>query len=231
VAQPIVSAPAATVLASARCARARFLPIAILALVAFLALGDRAQALDLTGGPVESPPGGATCQSDIDTNGSGLTLHCTITNPGGFTDLYFGLANTAANGVAMDGTGPTGREIFRYSSSTANTIVYTGATTIDDIITGSTGTVNNRLVLTLTSGSGIVIDTGGRPANNGNGDIQKLFRIAGNAFSLRLEVFSNHLTIPGFMSSNDLFSSIHHPNTVQSITSVNTGFYYLACTP
>ena len=210
---------------------ARSFTIVIVALLAFLALGERARALDLTGGPVDSPPGGATCQTDVDTNGSGLTLRCTISNPGGFADLYWGLANTAVNGVAMDGTGPTGREIFRYSSSTANSIVYTGATTIDDIITGSTGTVNNRLVLTLTAGSGIVIDTAGDPANNDNGDIQKLFRIAGDTFSLRLEVFSNHLTIPGFMSSNDLFSSIHHPTTVQSITSVNTGFYYLACNP
>ena len=111
----------------------------------------------------------------------------------------------------MDGTGPFGREIFRYSSSTARSIVYTGATTIDNIVTSATEHVNTRLVLTLTSGTGIVIDTGGTPANNDNGDIQKLFRIAGDTFSLRLAVTSNHLTIPVFGPSNShVFNAIHH---------------------
>jgi hypothetical protein len=88
------------------------------------------------------------------------------------------------------------------------------------------------LVLTLTSGNGIVIDTGGTPANNNNGDIQKLFRIAGNTFSLRLAVTSNHLTIPDFGPSNShVFNAIHHPTTVSSIVGVNTAFYYLQCTP
>ena len=202
-------------------------------MLAFLAIGQRARALDLTAGPVDMPPGGVTCQSDVDPDGSGLTLQCTISTPGAFADLYFGLANNSAvNGVAMDGTAPSAREIFRYSSSTARSIFYTSATTIDNIVTGATEHVNTRLELTLTSGTGIVIDTGGNPANNGNGDIQKLFRIAGNTFSLRLAVTSNHLTIPTFGPSNShVFNAIHHPPTTSSMTAVNTGFYYQQCTP
>jgi hypothetical protein len=206
--------------------------IVVFAMLALLAIGQRARALDLTAGPVQMPPGGVTCQSDVDQDGSGLTLECTISNPGGFVDLYFGLDNSAVNGYATDGTGPSGRELFRYSSSTANSIVYTSATTIDDIVTSATENVNTRLVLTLTSGNGIVIDTGGNPANNDNGDIQKLFRIAGNTFSLRLAVTSNHLDIPDFGPSNShVFNAIHHPSMVSSIIGVNTGFYYLQCTP
>ena len=101
-----------------------------------------------------------------------------------------------------------------------------------DIVTGATEHVNTRLVLTLVSGTGIVIDTGGNPANNGNGDIQKLFRIAGNTFSVRVAVTSNHLTIPTFGPSNShVFNAIHHPPMTNSMTAVNTGFYYLQCTP
>jgi len=212
---------------------ARRIITAVLPILALLAIGQRARALDLTAGPVDMPPGGVTCQTDVDQDGSGLTLQCTISTPGAFVDLYYGLANNSAvNGYAMDGTGPSDREIFRYSSSTASSIVYTSATTIDNIVTNATEHVNTRLVLTLTSGNGAVIDTGGNPANNDNGDIQKLFRIAGNTFSLRLAVTSNHLTIPDFGPSNShVFNAIHHPPMVDSIIAVNTGFYYLQCTP
>src|SRR5262245_13408163 len=112
-------------------------------MLALLAICQRARALELTAGPVPMPPGGVTCQTDVDQDGSGLTLQCTIANPGGFVDLYFGLANNAAiNGYATDGTAPSGREVFRYSSSTASSIVYTSATTIDNIITNETEHVN-----------------------------------------------------------------------------------------
>src|SRR5262245_56570349 len=212
---------------------ARLRDLAALATLAAILAAPCAGALQLTAGPVDMPPGGVTCQTDVDQDGSGLTLQCTIATPGAFADLYFGLANNSAvNGYATDGTAPSNREIFRYSSSTANSIVYTSATTIDNIITNATEHVNTRLVLTLTAGDGIVIDTGGSPANNDNGDIQKLFRIAGNTFSLRLAVTSNHLDIPTFGPSNaHVFNAIHHPPMVNSIIGVNTGFYYLQCTP
>jgi len=213
---------------------ARLRGVATLAMLAFLAIGQHARALDLTGGPTVSPPGGVTCTpSDLEPGGTGLTLTCTIGNPGAFADLYFGLANNAtANGMEMNGMLPTGREIFRYASSTANSITYTSMTTVNDLLGSSARNVNSRLVLTLTSGTGIVIDTAGSPANNDQGDIQKLFRIAGNSFSVRLDVTSNTLGIPTFGGSNtNVFDQIHKPPMSGSTTTVNFGFYYNECTP
>src|SRR4030095_4274246 len=131
-----------------------------------------------------------------------------------------------------DGTAPSAREIFRYSSSTANSIVYTSATTINNIITNATEHVNTRLVLTLTAGTGIVIDTGGTPANNANGDIQKLFRISGNSFSLPLAPTATLLPPPPCGSPTSLFFTAPHPPPMtSSMIAVNTGFYYLGCAP
>src|SRR5262249_20808948 len=111
--------PPAAARAWRRRTASRFDSIAVLAILGLLALGQRAPALDLTAGPVAMPPGGVTCQTDVDQDGSGLTMQCTIADPGAFVDLYFGLDNTSAvNGYATDGTAPSGREIFRYSSST-----------------------------------------------------------------------------------------------------------------
>jgi hypothetical protein len=205
-----------------------------MALLALVIGGGRAGALPLTGGPTQAPPGGVTCtSSELAGNGTGMTLHCTIGNPAAFADLYFGLNNTAAtNGMDMDGTLPSGNEIFRYSSSTPRSITYTSGTTIHNVLGGSAENVNNRLVLTLTSGDGVVMDTGGAPANNANGDIQKLFRIAGNAFTVRIEVSANHLAFPAFgLANTNVFDLIHKPAGSGSSVEVNLGFYYNACSP
>jgi hypothetical protein len=209
--------------------------VAAVAMLAVLGFGSMARALDLTGGPSDTPPGGGGCTaSGTLAQDGGLTLSCTVSSPGNFVDLYFGLANNeVANGMAMDGSGPSGFEIFRYSSATASSIIYTSTTTIADF-SGSTQDVNTRLVLTLTSGTGIVVDTGGTPANNDNGDIQKLFRIAGSSFSVRVDVDSNTLAIPTFGASNpNVYDPVHIPSSGggDSITNVSFGFYYNECTP
>ena len=213
---------------------ARRWSVAVLAVLGVLAGVGRAPALTLTGGPTASPPGGITCtQSELGPTGSAMTLTCTIANPEMFADLYFGMANTGqANGVEMNGALPSGREVFRYSTNTLRSITYTSATTVDNLFGGSAENVNSRLVLTLLSGSGAVIDTGGTPANNGSGDIQKLFRIPGDAFSVRIEVSSNHLQTPEFGPPNEnVFNRIHKPPMSGSTTEINLGFYYLQCTP
>jgi len=162
-------------------------------------------------------------------------LNCTVTSPGNFVDLYFGIANNGvSNGLAMDGSGPSGFEIFRYSSSTPSSIIYTSTTTIDNVLGSSTEDVNTRLVLTLTSGTGTVVDTGGNPASNGNGDIQKLFRIAGSSFSVHVDVDSNTLAIPIFGASNtNVYDPTHGPANGGggSITQLTLSFYYNECAP
>ncbi len=133
----------------------------------------------------------------------------------------------------MDGSGPSGFEVFRYSSSTPSSIIYTSTTALDDVLS-STEDVNTRLVLTLTSGTGTVVDTGGTPASNDNGDIQKLFRIAGSSFSVHVDVNANASAIPIFGASNtDVYDPTHTPASGAggSITSVDLQFYYNECAP
>lgn len=206
----------------------------VLAALALATAAGEGAALTLTAGPTDTPPGTAPCtQSDVDPGGTGMTLHCTVGTPAAFADLYFGLANNAAaNGMEMNGQLPTGGEIFRYSSSTARSITYTSTTTVDNLLGGKAENVNTRLVLTLIAGDGVVVDTGGTPANNAKGDIQKLFRISGNTFAVRVDVSSNHLSFPDFGLSNvNVFNRIHKAPMSGSTTEVNMGFYYLTCSP
>jgi hypothetical protein len=92
--------------------------------------------------------------------------------------------------------------------------------------------VNTRVVLTLTSGTGTVVDTGGSPANNDNGDIQKLFRITSSSFSVHIDVASNTPPIPIFGGSNPhVYDPTQTPasGTVNR-TRVDLAFYYNECT-
>jgi len=206
--------------------------IAAAALVALFGVTPVATALELTGGPEATPPGGGGCTVSGSLGvGSGVTLTCTVSSPGSFTDLYFGLANNgAANGAEMDGSGPSGFEIFRYSGSTSQSIIYTSTTSIENI--GTSEDVNTRLVLTLISGTADVIDTGGTPANNGNGDIEKLFRITGDAFSVHVDVQANNSAIPAFGAANSkVYDPTHTAANARSTTRVDVGFYYNACSP
>lgn len=208
--------------------------VAALAIAVLLGCGSTARALDLTAGPVDTLPGGGSCtESGTLASGSGLTLTCTVINPEFFADLYFGLANNQiVNGMAMDGTAPSKLEIFRYASSTLRSIVYTSTTTIDDVLGSSTEDVNTRLVLTLMSGMGTVVETGGTPANGGNGDIQKLFKITSSTFSVHVDVSSNSLAFPVFGASNtNVFNPTHTPPDLRSMTQVDTAFYYKECDP
>jgi hypothetical protein len=203
-------------------------------ILALLLVSSTAHALDLSGGPSDTlPEGGGCTSSGTIGKGSGITYTCTITSPGSFADVYFGIANNEiVNGMAMDGSGPSGFEIFRYSSSTPKSIVYTSTTTINNVLGSSAEDVNTRLVLTLTSGSGTVIDTGGTPANNGNGDIEKLFRITSASFAVNVDVSSNKLSIPSFGPANDsVFNPTHTPPSLRSMGQVDLAFYWNGCTP
>jgi hypothetical protein len=203
-----------------------------LVLAFVLALVGETAGLDLTGGPSESPPGGGGCTSNGGLGqAGGLTLYCTVTSPGNFVDLYFGLVNdTSLNGMAMDGTGPSGFETFRYSSKTATSIVYTSSSPVGKIDTTEGATT--RLVLTLLSGDGVVLATDGEPADNANGDIGQLFRISSSSFSMHVDLQSNSLTSPVFSPANSgLYDSAQTPANTRSLASLDFGFYYNECSP
>jgi len=195
-----------------------------------LAAATTASALQLTGGPVVTPPGGGGCTaSGTAGRGNGLTLTCTISAPGNFTDLYFGLANeTSLNGMAMDGTGPSGFETFRYSSSTSDSIIYTSSSPINDF--GTTQQTSTRLILTLASGNGFVIATDGTPADNGNGDIRQLFRVSGSSFTVHVDMQSNEIHHPVFTESNTgLYDTVRTSANTRTLNKLDFGFYYRSC--
>ncbi len=192
------------------------------------------RAVDLTGGPSASPPGGGGCTaSGTPGRGSGLTLECTVTRPANFVDLYFGLVNDeTVNGIAMDGSGPSGFETFRYSSHTSRSITYVSSSEVGTKAASSTEPASTRMVLTLESGRGVVIATDGDPADNTNGDIGQLFRVAGSSFSVHVDLQSNTKTSPIFSEANTgLYDSAETPANTRSLTKLDFGFYYNECTP
>ena len=134
---------------------------ALLTLLGLLVGAGPAAAVVITNGPTYSPGGGWSCTTP--TGGSeklagGATYSCAGT-AGAFTNLYIGIKNnnvppgTVPFGEKMNSNGttePTGSEIFSWSTETANTIVYTGQTSITGF-----GTVFLRATLTF-SGTGSV---------------------------------------------------------------------------
>jgi hypothetical protein len=232
---------------------ARLLGLAALATLAVILAASPVGALQLTAGPVGDIPGGYDCtRSDLDpscdrpTACTAWTENCFIRTPGAFTDLYWGLQNTypapQVTGIAMDGHLAFQDEgTFRYRSSTPRSITYTSRGPLYSASLGVVN-VNNRLVMTLIAGTGVVVDTEGNPANNAYADIQKLFKITSNSFSVRIEVTSNALpraVISGdtltrgtFRPSVELFNTFDvTPSTTRPFVSVHTGFYYLLCAP
>ena len=62
--------------------------------------------------------------------------------------------------------------------------------------------------------------------------LQQLFRIAGNTFSVRIDVTSNTFAIPDLGPSNThVFNVTNTAPMSGTTTTVNMGFYYLQCTP
>src|SRR5262249_3668708 len=132
-------------------------------------------------GPTYSLPGGGSCSGP--TGGAeklagGGTWNCTSINTGGTTNRYFGIRNdTVGNipiGDKMNSNGttePSGGEIWSYSSQTANTLVFTGSTTI--VVDGVNTTAFTRLTLTFQSGTGSIVDDANTQAlTNANGAVR-----------------------------------------------------------
>jgi hypothetical protein len=209
---------------------APWLAVMLLALL----VGSPVWAIDLTGGPSTTLPGGGSCTTSGSLASGSLTFNCTIANPAGFVDVYWGLANTSApaNGNAMDASSPTQYEVFRFASSTPTSITYTSSTTVHNLEGSATQAVNTRLVLALTAGTGTVIDVAGTPADSASyGDIQRLFRISSNTFSVHVTVSSNTSPIPTFGASNpNVYDrSQTSASTRGALTNVSVGYYYNEC--
>ena len=191
--------------------------------------------LVITGGPTYSLPGGGSCTvSGIASATGGATVSCTGINLAAHTRVYLGIKNnTIPNGQTMTGTAPAAGSaaIFTYLSNTASAITYQSTTTVNDQVNG-TQTVTNRLVLTRTAGTGTVVATGGIPANNIRGDIERLFEITGGTtFTVRVDVQASNPIFPGFGNAlPHLYNPARTPPSGASdISRVDLGFYYSDC--
>jgi hypothetical protein len=206
-----------------------------------LAGSGAASALTLTGGPVYTLPGGGSCTvsgTPSITGTSGATVSCTGVNLSAHTNVYFGIRNSSnPNRNTMTGTGG----VFTFTSNTASSITYGSSTSFTTQSTGpgpanispTSQTVTNRLILSLTAGSGTVVATGGTPANSGtNGDIQALFKLtSGSSFTFTADLDGSSSSFPTLGQVNPtVFDQAH--TTVGGggdVSGVDLAFYYSDC--
>lgn len=205
----------------------------VLALGQGVTLPQASNSLIITGGPTYTLPGGGSCSvSGQPSRGSGATVTCSGVNLAAHTNVYFGVKNnTAPNGNTMTGTQPSGAAVFNFSSSDANSITYASATTINNVLGSSAQPVSNQMIITRTAGSATVVPTGGVPANNANGQIERLFRLdGGSSFTFTVQVRSSTAGIVGFGISNPhVYDPTHTTINNGDIARVDLGFYYSSC--
>lgn len=207
--------------------------VSILAMLVWLCVASSASALTLTGGPVYTLPGGGSCTlSGVACQTGGATLACTGVSVAAHTHVYFGIKNNSnVNGTTMTGTNPTAGSpaVFDYASSSANSITYTSTTTIADQLNG-TQPVNNQLILTLTAGTGSVVATGGVPASNTFGDIERLFLVTSGSFSVRVDVKASDPFFGLGQACPAVYDPTHTPASGSAdISKVDLAFYYSDC--
>ncbi len=206
--------------------------LSILATLLSLGLASNASALTLTGGPVYALPGGGTCTfAGFACQTGGATLSCTGVNLAAHTHVYFGIKNNVhVNGNTMTGAAPAAGSpaVFDYSSSTATSITYNSTTSVADQVHG-TQAVSNQLVLTLTGGTASVVATGGIPASNSFGDIERLFRVTSGSFSIRVDVRASDPFFGLGQACPAVFDPSHAPTGHADINIVDLAFYYSDC--
>ena len=202
----------------------------MLAMLAVLGVATSAPALVITGGPTYTLPGGGSCTvSGSPALGSGATISCTGVNLSAHSNVYLGIRNdTNANGNTMTSAAPSGAAVFSFASSGANSITYTSATTVNDQVQGSQP-VTNTLVLTRTVGTASVVSTGGTPADNANGQIQRLFRLtSGTSFTFTAVLNATTSSFSG-VANPAVFDQSHAPAGTTDVRKVDLAFYYSDC--
>ncbi len=207
--------------------------LSILAMLLSLGLASSASALIVTGGPTYILPGGGSCTvAGVASQTGGATLSCTGVSVSAHTHVYFGIRNdTNVNGNTMTGTAAAAGSpaVFDYASSTASSITYTSTTTIPDQLNG-TQSVNNQLVLTVTAGSASVVATGGSPASNTRGDIERLFLVTGGSFSIRVDVKASDPFFGLGQACPAVYDPTHTPTSGSAdVSKVDLAFYYSDC--
>ncbi len=181
-------------------------------------------------GPIYTPPGygtlissgtGAAFAGGRTRTFSGLNLAATA-------NLYYGIKNDLdISGFSMDGTFIDGGEIFRFSSVSGNSIIYTGSTLMQ-FWNHPTFTSPTRLTLTFSGTGAIVQDAVTVGLSNAMADVGALW-LAQSDFSVNLLV---EATVPPFDANsgnyepgNDLFNRLGDSFNSTG-TSIDAGFYF-----
>jgi hypothetical protein len=199
-------------------------------LLTALCLASNAAAIVISGGPVTAPPGGGSCSVSGSPNvGGGATATCSGLNLGAVRHLYFGMrVNQGAVGDALDNTGPTGAEIFRYNSRTTDSARYTGQTQIYNSLVPGYQVVNTELLMGFQAGQGaFVADPLIHALNNGNGDVEVFREITTSSFTVTFKVNAQNGSV--WQSAASYFDAVHVPASDHNLDSVNVDFYYDTC--
>ncbi|MCK5379061.1 MAG: hypothetical protein KAJ78_06635 [Acidobacteria bacterium] len=187
-------------------------------------------AIFIDGGPEYVPPGAGTESFSGDsTLAGGATISEIGYDLGQTVALYFGVrADLFLIGYSMDGPDISGDEIFRYSSHSADAIVFTGQTTL---VTTSQGTHVTATRMTFTfSGTGVIVEDSTTQGLNDptNGDVGALWHVQSSDFSVNVLIEAQ---VPpfdpnagNFEPANDLFNRLETENS--TATSFDWAFYY-----
>ena len=175
--------------------------LSILAMLVSFGLASNASALILTGGPAYTLPGGGSCTvAGVACQTGGATVSCTGVNLGGSHARLLRHQEQHQRERQYDDRQRAG---FRLAGGVRLREQHRQLDHLhehDDRRRQIHGTqpVNNQLVLTLTGGTASVVATGGFPASNSFGDIERVFRVTSSSFSIRADVrASNPFFGPG----------------------------------
>lgn len=201
------------------------------AALAVLLLASNAPAIVISGGPVAAPPGGGSCVVSGSPNVStGATVTCSGLNLGAVRHLYFGMrVDRTTIGDALDNTGPSSSEIFRYSSRTATEARYTGTTQIYNSLLPGYQVVNTEMKLGFQSGMGAFIADASIHALNSpaNGDVEVLREVNSSSFTTTAK--TNAFNGSAWVAAASHFDAINTPSTDKNLDRVDVGFYYDTC--
>jgi hypothetical protein len=206
---------------------------------AVLALASTASALVINGGPYYAGSGGVTGSCTTSGNActtAGATVTCSGLNPLAFQKLYFGVRNDQfVDGDKEYGIGGPVANIDQFKSGTGS-ITYTGTTVVHNLSSTDNGggnplAVNTKLDLSVTLGAATAVTTGGSPANNNNGSIDRLFDVTSNLLTVVVKVQGAlSPSSPSDGSCPAVFDPVHTDSAGtpvdRDISHVDLGFYY-----
>jgi hypothetical protein len=212
---------------------------AMFALVA-VAVGASSASAIVFSGPAYLPPGGASCLLSGNAKlAGGATWTCTQT-VANYSNLYIGIKNdnmpaaTSPQGESMDNNQPSGAEIFAHFSTGASTIVYTGTTSVRNLVAGGFTTAFTRLTLTFTGSGSMVTDATTVALSNANGAVHSLWRSTAANFTVNaLLEASDNAGGPWTAASTYYGTTLLHAKNTQNgeseISHVDVAFYYSTC--